>query len=94
MRYLKNVTTLKLDEKKCLGCQRCKEVCPHNVFLINNMKASIRDRDACMECGACMKNCPVNAISVSSGVGCATAIIKGWLTGKEPSCGCSDDDCC
>ncbi|MDR0335442.1 MAG: 4Fe-4S binding protein [Methanomassiliicoccaceae archaeon] len=94
MRYLKNVVTLELNTDKCLGCGRCWEVCPHGVFEPDDMKARIKDRDKCMECGACAKNCPLNAISVKSGVGCATAIIKGMLTGKEPSCGCSDSDCC
>ena len=94
MRYLSNVATLRYDRNKCLGCKRCTEVCPHRVFVMEDMKARVRDPDACMECGACAKNCPVNAIDVKQGVGCAAAVIKGWLTGKEPSCGCSDDDCC
>ncbi|MDR2865805.1 MAG: 4Fe-4S binding protein [Methanomassiliicoccaceae archaeon] len=94
MRYIRNVVTLQLDVKKCLGCRRCEEVCPHRVFAMNDMKASIKDRDACMECGACALNCPTRAISVKPGVGCAAAIIKGMLTGKEPSCDCSDDGCC
>jgi Fe-S-cluster-containing hydrogenase component 2 len=51
-------------------------------------KASLTDRDRCMECGACARNCAFAAISVTAGVGCASAIINGWLTGKEPSCDC------
>jgi hypothetical protein len=49
-----------------------------------------------MECGACAKNCDFGALSVDSGVGCASAIITGLLTGKEPSCGCGDSPagCC
>ena len=34
---------------------------------------------------------------VEDGVGCAAAIVYGMLTGKEPQCGCSDEDskgCC
>jgi len=96
MIHLKNVVTLKLNTDRCLGCGRCWEVCPHGVFAADDMKVRIVRRDACMECGACAKNCPLNAIYVRSGVGCATAVIKGWLTGKEPNCDCSgsDDDCC
>ncbi len=89
-RYLKNVATLKLDSDKCTGCGKCMEVCPHNVFDMQNKKAEIIDKDGCMECGACAKNCPFNALEVKPGVGCAYAIIKGWLTGSEPSCDCSD----
>jgi NAD-dependent dihydropyrimidine dehydrogenase PreA subunit len=64
-------------------------VCPHAVFEIDQRKAQIVDRDACIECGACALNCPAAALSVNAGVGCAAAIIKGWITGQEPTCGCS-----
>lgn len=92
-RYLKNVATLRLSVEKCIGCGRCAEVCPHGVFSVNG-KAKIEDRDGCMECGACAKNCPANAITVDAGVGCATAVIMGWLTGSEPSCDCSSGEGC
>jgi NAD-dependent dihydropyrimidine dehydrogenase PreA subunit len=91
--YLKNVATLELDSTKCTGCGKCNEVCPHNVFRTearNGRKASIYNKDACMECGACAKNCPAQAVTVRAGVGCAWAITRGMLTGKEPSCGCSE----
>jgi len=96
-RYLRNVSTLKFKVDKCTGCGKCVEVCPHNVFDIKSRKAEIIDKDMCMECGACAKNCPVYAIEVKSGVGCAYAIIIGWMTGSEPTCDCSDSNdsgCC
>lgn len=92
--YLKNVSTLRIESDKCTGCGRCLEVCPHHVFTLNAKKSVIADKDRCIECGACVKNCPVNALEVKPGVGCASAIIKGWLTGSEPSCDCSDGSCC
>ncbi|MDA8388736.1 MAG: mercury methylation ferredoxin HgcB [Nitrospiraceae bacterium] len=98
MRYLANAATLGLSAEKCVGCGMCLEVCPHDVFTLEGKKAVIRDLDACMECGACAKNCPVGAVSVRSGVGCASAIIKGMLTGGEPTCDCGGkggaDNCC
>ena len=97
-KYLRNVTTLAYNVDKCVGCERCTEVCPHGVFDIFNKKACITNKDLCMECGACAKNCPVNAIEVNAGVGCAAAIIYSWVTGKAPTCGCSDGNndniCC
>lgn len=94
-KYLKNVATLSLAVEKCIGCGRCEEVCPHRVFSISHRKAQIKDKDRCMECGGCAVNCPVNAIVVESGVGCASAVIMGWLTGREPSCDCSGGgECC
>ena len=93
-KYLKNVVTLELEQEKCRGCGMCENVCPHNVFKMEDGKAKIIDRDSCMECGACAKNCSFNAISVNPGVGCAAAIIIGLLNGSEPSCDCSAGDCC
>lgn len=90
--YLKNICTLKLDKDLCNGCQSCIEVCPHNVFAMNNKRASIEAINSCMECGACELNCPVGAISVRSGVGCAAAVITGMLKGTEPTCGCDQSE--
>ena len=87
MKYLKNVVTLQHDSKKCTGCLKCLEVCPHQVFKPLNGKVTIADRDSCMECGACQRNCPFGAIRVEEGVGCAVAIIKGFFSGEEPFCG-------
>lgn len=97
MRYLADVTSLKFFPDACTGCWRCIEVCPHAVFIMNSKKAAISDRDSCMECGACAKNCAFGAITVNAGVGCASAIINGMITGGEPSCGCGNDKteaCC
>lgn len=94
LRYLNNVATLRLDAEKCVGCGMCVNVCPHQVFEIHEGKAEIADLDGCMECGACLKNCAFSAISVSPGVGCASAIIRGFLTGSDPTCGCSGGECC
>jgi NAD-dependent dihydropyrimidine dehydrogenase PreA subunit len=96
-KYLKNVTTLDFKVEKCVGCERCTEVCPHGVFDMGERKAYITDKDLCMECGACVLNCPAKAIEVNAGVGCAAAIIQSWFTGKESTCGCSNDGgskCC
>jgi NAD-dependent dihydropyrimidine dehydrogenase PreA subunit len=93
-RYLPNVATLRFDEAKCNGCGMCITVCPHAVFRMEDHKTRITDLDACMECGACARNCPTAALSVNTGVGCATAIILGAIRGTEPDCGCSDKSTC
>ncbi|HSA34373.1 MAG TPA: mercury methylation ferredoxin HgcB [bacterium] len=87
MRYLESVVTLNLDTEKCVGCGRCADVCPHRVFTMTDRKATMVDRGACMECGACRKNCPAGAITVEAGVGCAYALIRSRITGKEACCG-------
>lgn len=89
--YLKDVVTLKLDEKKCVGCGMCLLVCPHAVLSLTNGKIEVVNRDACMECGACARNCPVEALDVRSGVGCAAAVINAMFGRKESSCCCVID---
>jgi NAD-dependent dihydropyrimidine dehydrogenase PreA subunit len=91
--YLKDVVTLKLDQKECVGCGICLLVCPHAVLSLSNGTAEIANRDACMECGACARNCPVDALSVRTGVGCAAAVINSMLGKKKSSCCSIDSEC-
>lgn len=96
LRYLEDVSTLELAWERCDGCGACLDVCPHAVFEMtlagapatDALKVAIVDKDACIECGACAKNCPNGALKVRPGVGCAAAIMQGWITRSEPSCGC------
>jgi ferredoxin len=69
LRYLNDVSSLVLNEDKCIGCGLCAEVCPHSVFEMQKQKAHLVDFNACMECGACVTNCPTDAIMVNPGVG-------------------------
>ncbi len=86
------INTLSFRPQRCMNCGRCSEVCPHGVFEAGAKKARMAAPERCMECGACMVNCPTKAIAVDSGVGCAMAMIKAALLGKdEVVCG---DDCC
>ena len=94
--YLKNVTTLVFELKKCVGCGMCTLVCPHAVFTLVNGKARVEHRDACMECGACALNCPAKAVRVDAGVGCAAAVINSALGRNNSACCVIDDKetCC
>jgi NAD-dependent dihydropyrimidine dehydrogenase PreA subunit len=94
--YLGNGGTLTLDPASCGGCGACIDVCPHDVFRIEDDVALIAARGRCMECGACAFNCPTGALGVRSGVGCAAAVLNGLLRKTEPACGCSTSagSCC
>jgi NAD-dependent dihydropyrimidine dehydrogenase PreA subunit len=91
LRYIDQAVTLELDSSACTGCGVCVQVCPRGVFEIRDGRAALADRGACIECGACELNCAFGALRVEAGVGCAQAIITGWIRGTEPSCG---DGCC
>jgi NAD-dependent dihydropyrimidine dehydrogenase PreA subunit len=85
-RYLRNVSTLKLDADRCVGCGMCLSVCPQQVWRLQDRKAVIVDLDGCMECGACALNCAEGAITVRKGVGCANAIIVSALGRRDQVC--------
>lgn len=93
MMYLKNVTTLKFDENKCINCQRCVEVCPHRVFQMDQV-VKMEAKDRCIECGACKMNCPTEAIDVNAGVGCASAVILNYLRKFKLLSRFFKKDCC
>ncbi len=93
-RYVRNSGELALDTATCTGCGLCLSVCPQAVFRLDGRKAAVARGEVCMECGACARNCPVAAISVPSGVGCATAIIYGLLRGDDTSSDCGPGACC
>jgi NAD-dependent dihydropyrimidine dehydrogenase PreA subunit len=92
MKYLRDVASLELYSERCTGCGICLEVCPHEVFGLENRKAIILEKDRCMECGACANNCAFDALKVDRGVGCAAAFINSMIKGGEPSCGCAGKD--
>jgi NAD-dependent dihydropyrimidine dehydrogenase PreA subunit len=84
--YLKDVVTLAFDGEKCTGCLMCLSVCPRGVLAAANGKIEVAARDACIECGACQRNCPGLALTVRSGVGCASAVINRMLGRKGACC--------
>jgi NAD-dependent dihydropyrimidine dehydrogenase PreA subunit len=89
------VNTLRFSPSLCINCGACLDVCPHGVFAAGNGRVQIVRHEACMECGACQLNCPAGAITVDSGVGCASAMIYAALRGKkEVSCGGDEPTCC
>ncbi|MBQ7493017.1 MAG: 4Fe-4S binding protein [Selenomonadaceae bacterium] len=52
-----------IDEKKCVGCGRCIDICPGNLLTIKNSRAACRDVRDCWGCCACVKICPKGAIA-------------------------------
>lgn len=54
---------ISVDEKICIGCKKCVDICPGNLLTLKNSRAVIRDVRDCWGCTACVKSCPVNAIA-------------------------------
>jgi ferredoxin len=56
-------TKPKLDEKLCVGCGVCANICPAKAIVIKNKKAVI-NRKTCIRCFCCQEFCPKSAMKV------------------------------
>jgi uncharacterized protein (DUF362 family)/ferredoxin len=57
------VSRPKVKKRACVGCGRCRDVCPAHTIAIENKKAVI-DRKQCIKCFCCQEFCPVGAMRV------------------------------
>ena len=57
----KNITSIKLDTDRCIGCIHCVRNCPAEAIRIRNWKAVIMP-ERCIDCGICVKVCPRHAV--------------------------------
>lgn len=53
----------KINKKKCIGCGRCKDICPKQTITITDGKAKINLKN-CIKCFCCHEMCPAKAIDV------------------------------
>lgn len=52
-----------INKNRCIGCEKCKNICPQKVITIENKKAQIALKN-CIKCFCCHEICPVKAIDV------------------------------
>lgn len=54
-----------IDQKKCIGCGICADICPTQVFLFNMKKDKtprIAFPDECWYCNSCVLDCKQKAV--------------------------------
>jgi NAD-dependent dihydropyrimidine dehydrogenase PreA subunit len=53
-----------VDHDKCTGCESCVDICPFDVYEMQNEKSvPVRPED-CEGCMSCVESCPEEAIVV------------------------------
>jgi adenylylsulfate reductase subunit B len=59
--------SVKIDAKKCTGCEKCADICPGDVLRIDGTRkiAYTAYPDDCWYCGACSADCPEKAIIIA-----------------------------
>jgi NAD-dependent dihydropyrimidine dehydrogenase PreA subunit len=53
-----------VDAEKCAGCEECVDVCPVEVFEMENDKSVVVEPDECLGCESCVEVCEEGAITV------------------------------
>lgn len=52
-----------MNLEECVGCGICIDLCPQDVFVLENDIAIIDIEDACIGCEECVEECPTGAIT-------------------------------
>ena len=53
-----------VDEDKCIGCGSCVDICPSEVYELQNEKAAVVNLEECVGCESCVESCEQGAITV------------------------------
>ena len=53
-----------VDPEKCNGCGNCVEICPSEVYEIEEEKSNPNRPEDCIECWACVSQCPMESIQL------------------------------
>ena len=54
-----------VDPEKCEGCEECVDICPMEVFEMQNDKSVVVNGEDCEGCESCLEVCESGAITVT-----------------------------
>jgi NAD-dependent dihydropyrimidine dehydrogenase PreA subunit len=54
-----------VDEEKCVGCGECVDVCPVDVYEMQDDKSVPVNAEECIGCESCVEVCEQDAITVT-----------------------------
>lgn len=55
---------VEVNEEKCVGCSECIDVCPVEVFELQDEKSVPVNAEECLGCESCIEVCEEGAITV------------------------------
>ena len=55
---------IEVDGEKCIGCGECVEICPVEVYELEDEKAVPINDEECVGCESCVEACEQEAITV------------------------------
>jgi NAD-dependent dihydropyrimidine dehydrogenase PreA subunit len=53
-----------VDNEKCIGCGNCFEICPSEVYQIEEDKSNPVRPEDCIEFWTCVNQCPMESIQL------------------------------
>ncbi|MBW2005829.1 MAG: 4Fe-4S dicluster domain-containing protein [Deltaproteobacteria bacterium] len=56
---------IEVDEEKCIGCNECVDICPVDVYELQNEKSVPVHAEECIGCESCIEACEQEAITVT-----------------------------
>jgi NAD-dependent dihydropyrimidine dehydrogenase PreA subunit len=56
---------IKINEENCDGCGECVDICPSEVFSLENEKSKVTNLDECAGCESCVEVCPNSLITLT-----------------------------
>lgn len=56
---------LEVNVEKCVGCGECVEICPVDVYELQDEKSVPVNADECVGCEICIEVCEYEAITVT-----------------------------
>ena len=56
--------TVTVDADKCTGCGECVDVCPVEVYELQEGKSAVVNEEECLGCESCVEVCEASAITV------------------------------
>jgi len=56
---------VEVDQDKCEGCEECIEVCPVDVYELQDDKSVPVNAEECLGCESCIEVCEHEAITVT-----------------------------